>query len=162
MCKFDICFWKHPILWIKQEMHLARMRYIAEQRFNDAAGTVACSIFSVKPGDVLAVMAPQTLCSEQREKLTNYLSSAMPNGVKTLILDGGATVSVISNAERSQRANDARLKVRDAISALGDALNSSGQNIEVSVHKIQWQGIEDESPRFIYEVKAETIEPITP
>lgn len=63
--------------------------------------TVEIAKLSLKPGDTLAVMTDATLHNEQRSHLMDMLNSALPEGVKALVLDSGMKLQVITSEHGS-------------------------------------------------------------
>lgn len=50
---------------------------------------------SLSAGDTLAVMVPNRLSAEQGAQLAAHLKAGLPDGVKVMVLDNGATVAAI-------------------------------------------------------------------
>ena len=57
-------------------------------------------------------------------------------------------------------ANDCGNSVCDALKALSVALNNSGQDVNVSIRKLNATQMQDKGPRYIYTVTAEVVEHI--
>lgn len=53
--------------------------------------TVQIAKLELKPGDTLAVMAPDHISMEQATRIKQLMSDALPDGVKCIVLVGGLT-----------------------------------------------------------------------
>jgi pyruvate kinase len=59
-------------------------------------GIEGAQVLSVKPGDVVVLMTDDRINPGQREYIAKQMAKAFPDGVKLMILDGGAKIAVIS------------------------------------------------------------------
>ncbi len=57
----------------------------------------SASVINVKAGDVVVLMVEQALSMDQQHAIRAMLGLALPSGVKSLILDRGAKVAVLSS-----------------------------------------------------------------
>lgn len=60
--------------------------------------TLEGAAFKVASGDTLVITSPRLLTSEQRANIRAAVESGIPDGVRVLIVDGGLTVSAITQA----------------------------------------------------------------
>ena len=70
------------------------MGYLSDESDVNIAVCKAVAL-SLDPGDVLAVLVPQVLSKEQRQRLVESLDAGMPN-IKVIVFDGGITLATIS------------------------------------------------------------------
>lgn len=69
-------------------------------------------VLSPKAGDAIAVSMERILTVEQREKLHEALKARLPEGVKTMILEGGATLAHVESPEAATERHELLCEVK--------------------------------------------------